>query len=88
MIGMIRPGKGQKFFISAVDRIADTRPDVFFLVVGSATEPEYLEDIKKDIAALRHRNNDTLNRGERYARETRRLRTRRRAGILGHRSFL
>jgi len=56
MIGMIRPGKGQKFFISAVDRIADIRPDVWFLIVSSATEPEYLEDIKRDIAALRHRN--------------------------------
>jgi Glycosyltransferase len=56
IIGMIRPGKGQKFFIQAVDRIAVTNPDVRFLIVGSATEPEYLEDIKKDIAALRHRN--------------------------------
>lgn len=56
MIGMIRPGKGQKFFISAVDRIADIRPDVWFLIVGSATEPKYLEYIKKEIAAIRHRN--------------------------------
>lgn len=55
MIGMIRPGKGQKLFIGAIDRISDTRPDVCFLLVGSATKPEYLEDIKKDIDALRHR---------------------------------
>jgi glycosyltransferase involved in cell wall biosynthesis len=54
-IAMIRPDKGQKFFIRAVDRISDTCPDVRYLIAGSATKPEYLEDIKKEIAALRHR---------------------------------
>jgi glycosyltransferase involved in cell wall biosynthesis len=53
-IGMIRPDKGQKYFIRAVDRIASTWPDVRFLIVGSATKPEFFEEIKKEIAALRH----------------------------------
>jgi glycosyltransferase involved in cell wall biosynthesis len=60
MIGMIRPGKGQKFFIRAIDRIAETHSDVLFLIVGSPTEPEYLKDINKDISALRHRNKVVL----------------------------
>lgn len=53
-IGMIRPDKGQKYFIRAVDRIANAWPDVRFLIVGSATKPEFFEEIKKEIAALRH----------------------------------
>ena len=53
-IGMIRPDKGQKYFIRAVDRIASARPDVCFLIVGSSTKPEYFEEIKEEIAALRH----------------------------------
>ena len=55
IIGMIRPDKGQKFFIHVVDRIASINPDIRFLIVGSATKPEYYEDIKRDVAALRHR---------------------------------
>ena len=54
-IAMIRPDKEQKFLIRAVDRISDTCPDVRYLIVGSATKPEYLEDIKNEIAALRNR---------------------------------
>jgi len=53
-IGMIRPDKGQKYFIRAVDRIANAWPDVRFLIVGSATKPEFFEEIKEEIAALRH----------------------------------
>jgi glycosyltransferase involved in cell wall biosynthesis len=68
-IAMIRPDKGQTFFIRAVDRISDIHPDVRFLIVGSATKPEYLEDIKKEIAALRHRDKVILT-GFRQAVET------------------
>jgi len=53
-IAMIRPDKGQKYFIRAVDKIADVLPNTRFLVVGSATRPEFLEEIKAEIAALRH----------------------------------
>jgi len=54
-IAMIRPDKGQKYFIRAIDKIAAVFPDIRFLIVGSATRPEFLEEIKKEIAALRHR---------------------------------
>lgn len=53
-IAMIRPDKGQKYLIRAVDRIADAWPNVRFLIVGSATKPEFFEEIKYEIAALRH----------------------------------
>ena len=53
-IAMIRPDKGQKYLIRAVDRVADVRPNVRFLIVGSATKPEFFEEIKNEIAALRH----------------------------------
>ncbi len=53
-IAMIRPDKGQKYLIRAVDRIAGAWPDVRFLIVGSATKPEFFEEIKDEIAALRH----------------------------------
>jgi glycosyltransferase involved in cell wall biosynthesis len=55
IIGMIRPDKGQKCFIRAIDGISDIRPDVRFLIVGSATKPEYLEDVKAEISKLHHR---------------------------------
>ncbi len=54
-IGMIRPDKGQKYFIRAVDKIANVRPDARFLIVGSATKPAFFEEIQKEIAVLRHR---------------------------------
>ncbi len=40
--------------IRAVDRVASTWPDVRFLIVGSATKPEFFEEIKEEIATLRH----------------------------------
>jgi len=55
IIAMIRPDKGHKYFLRAVDSIADAWPDVRFLIVGSATQPAYLEDTKNEIRALRHR---------------------------------
>ncbi len=55
LIAMIRPDKGHKYFIRAIDRIADVNPETCFLIVGSATRTEYLNDIRKEIAALRHR---------------------------------
>jgi len=54
VIGMIRPDKGQKYFIRAVDRIANVNPETRFLIVGSPTRTEYLNDIKKEIAAIHH----------------------------------
>lgn len=54
-IAMIRPDKGQKYLIRAVDRIADVNNNIRFFIVGSATRTEYLDDIRKEIAAIRHR---------------------------------
>ena len=54
-IAMIRPDKGQKYLIRAVDRIADVHNNIRFLIVGSATRTEYLDDIRKEIAAIHHR---------------------------------
>ena len=54
-IAMIRPDKGQKYFVRAVDIIADVFPDAIFFLVGSATRPEFLEEIEKEVSALRHR---------------------------------
>jgi glycosyltransferase involved in cell wall biosynthesis len=53
-IAMIRPDKGHKYLIRAVDRIAGAWPDVRFLIVGSATKPEFFEEIRDEIATLRH----------------------------------
>lgn len=53
-IAMIRPDKGQKYFIRAVDRIASAWPDARFLIVGSATKPEFFAEIKEELATLRH----------------------------------
>lgn len=55
VIAMIRPDKGQKYLIRAIDKIATVNPDTCFLIVGSATRAEFLNDIKKEVAALRHR---------------------------------
>ena len=55
VIAMIRPDKGHKYLIRAVDRIADVNNNIRFLIVGSATRNEYLDELKKEIAAIRHR---------------------------------
>ena len=49
-IAMIRPDKGQKYFIRAVDRVVSAWPDVRFLIVGFATKPEFFQEIKEEIA--------------------------------------
>jgi len=54
-IAMIRPDKGLKYFIRAIDRIVSVHPDVCFLIIGSAIRNEYLREIKGEIANLRHR---------------------------------
>jgi len=54
-IAMIRPDKGHKYLIRAIDRIAAVNNDIRLLIVGSATRNEYLDEIKKEIAAIRHR---------------------------------
>lgn len=56
IIAMIRPDKGHKYIIRAVDRVVSTNPETCFLIVGSATKREYLCDIRKEVAALRHGN--------------------------------
>jgi glycosyltransferase involved in cell wall biosynthesis len=45
-IAMIRPDKGHKYLIRAIDRIADVNNNILFLIVGSATRNEYLDEIK------------------------------------------
>jgi len=60
IIAMIRIDKGHKYFIRAVDAIASAWPDVRFLIVGSATKPAFLEEIKKEILALRYPDNVIL----------------------------
>ncbi|OPY84762.1 MAG: D-inositol 3-phosphate glycosyltransferase [Smithella sp. PtaU1.Bin162] len=53
-IAMIRPDKGHKYLIRAVDRIADVNNNIRVIIVGSATRNEYLDELKKEIAAIRH----------------------------------
>jgi len=40
-IGMIRPDKGQQFFVEAAERLATQFPRAKFLIVGSGTRPEH-----------------------------------------------
>ena len=53
VIGMIRPDKGQAFLIRAVDSIVDRIPDAYFFIVGSATRPGFLDQLKKEIDQIR-----------------------------------
>ncbi|RLB36600.1 MAG: glycosyltransferase family 1 protein [Deltaproteobacteria bacterium] len=54
LIGMIRRDKGQRFLVRAVDLIVAAIPDAYFMIVGSATHPEYLEDLKKEISRIQN----------------------------------
>jgi glycosyltransferase involved in cell wall biosynthesis len=55
IIAMIRPDKGHKYVIRAVDRVVNANPETCFLIVGSATRREYLHDIHKELVAICHR---------------------------------
>jgi len=50
-IGMIRPDKGQQYFIEAADAIATAIPKVRFLIVGAATLPEFESNLRSFIQA-------------------------------------
>ena len=56
LIGMIRRDKGQRFLVRAVDQIVRAIPSAFFMIVGSATHPEYLDELKNEISRIEHRN--------------------------------
>jgi len=55
LIGMIRRDKGQRFLVRAVDHIIAAIPDAFFMIVGSATHPEYLDDLKAEISRIKNK---------------------------------
>jgi len=55
VIGMIRPDKGQRFLIRAVDRIVEQVPGAYFFVVGSPTRAEFLDELESEIDAIRHK---------------------------------
>jgi glycosyltransferase involved in cell wall biosynthesis len=50
-IGMIRPDKGQQYFVEAAAAIAAAYPEVRFLIVGAATLPEYERELRAHIQA-------------------------------------
>ncbi len=54
VIGMIRPDKGQRFLVGAVDAIVEQVPDARFLIVGSPTRPEFLAELKESIEKVRN----------------------------------
>jgi len=53
-VGMIRPDKGQKFLALAVDEILEKHPDCWFMFVGSATEPRFMDELTAAIRGIRH----------------------------------
>lgn len=50
-IGMIRPDKGQQYFIEAADAIAAVIPETRFLIVGAATLPEFENHLRSRLQA-------------------------------------
>ncbi|TVQ95399.1 MAG: glycosyltransferase family 1 protein [Desulfovibrionales bacterium] len=48
-IGMIRPDKGQLFFVEAAALVHQASPDVRFLLVGQGTRPEFEEQVRQRI---------------------------------------
>lgn len=55
VVGMIRPDKAQRHLVRAVDRIVENIPDAYFFVVGSATRPEFQDQLQKEIDQIRHK---------------------------------
>ncbi len=53
-IGMIRPDKGQQILVQAADAILQKHPKCWFMFVGSATEPRYLEELHAAVASIRN----------------------------------
>ena len=52
LIGMIRRDKGQRFLVRAIDSIVRVIPNAFFMIIGSATHPEYLDNLKEEISRI------------------------------------
>lgn len=60
VIGMIRPDKGQRHLVRAVDAIVERVPDAYFFIVGSPTRPEFLIDLKEEIKRVKHKDRIVL----------------------------
>ena len=54
-IGMIRPDKGQRYFVESAEAIAAAIPDVRFLIVGSPTRPEFEAELRASVEASSQR---------------------------------
>lgn len=50
-IGMIRPDKGQKYFVRSAEAIAQKIPSAVFMIVGAGTKPEFEEELRTEIAS-------------------------------------
>ncbi|HTX22304.1 MAG TPA: glycosyltransferase family 4 protein [Candidatus Aquilonibacter sp.] len=53
-VGMIRPDKGQQVLVKAVDKILQTRSDCWFMFVGGATKPQFLDELQNCVRGIRH----------------------------------
>jgi glycosyltransferase involved in cell wall biosynthesis len=54
-IGMIRPDKGQNFFVEAAEQLAARRPEVRFAIVGSGTRAEFEQALRARVDASPYR---------------------------------
>jgi glycosyltransferase involved in cell wall biosynthesis len=50
-IGMIRPDKGQQYFVASAEAIAAAVPDVRFMIVGEGTRPEFETELQARVQA-------------------------------------
>jgi glycosyltransferase involved in cell wall biosynthesis len=50
-IGMIRPDKGQHFFVEAAEQLAAWHPEMRFMIVGSGTRAEYEHALRERVEA-------------------------------------
>ncbi len=55
LVGMIRRDKGQRYLVQAADQIVQAIPNAFFMIVGSATHPEYLEGLRHEISKIQNK---------------------------------
>lgn len=54
-VGMIRPDKAQRYLVRAVDRIVESIPDAYFMIVGSATKPKFQGRLEDEIDQIRNK---------------------------------
>ncbi|MDX2226084.1 MAG: glycosyltransferase family 4 protein [Verrucomicrobiae bacterium] len=55
LVGMIRSNKGQQYLVQAADRVLEQCPDVWFMLVGGATEQKYVDSLNDHLSRVRHR---------------------------------